>query len=94
MEKISIGSYSKALVSSTVAERIAKDLCAILRGGSKVTLDFEGVVMITTQCANAILKSAFEMVGSEFKNMISFSNASPSVSYLLSDAMDYIMKNR
>ena len=56
-----------------------------------LVLDFKDVIIITTQCANTILKPAFDIAGYKFKSKISFLNASQSVAYLLSDAMDYFM---
>ena len=72
MKEISLRQYGPAITNINVAQTIYQQIAECNPGECEVTIDFDGVEAMTTQCAKAIFGKLYKELGADvfYANLI------------------------
>lgn len=92
MEKISISinKYGATITKKEVAEKILSDINLHHPESNVIEVDMNGILAMTTQCANIIFGTLYTQLGSDnyFKNII-LKNASKAIRFVIDMGLNH-----
>ncbi|MBE6441495.1 MAG: DUF4325 domain-containing protein [Desulfovibrio desulfuricans] len=88
---IDISDYGTVIVSISTADKIAQECINCLSNNDSITINFDGLISITSQCANAIISKIYNYIGKDITQRVFFKVTNDNINFILTDAMQYAL---